>query len=169
MIDDKNFLDAFETLLKFEGGYVNDPTDPGGETKYGVSKRAFPHLDIKNLTQEDAKEIFYNSYWVKNRCGEIAEESKEVGAKLFDMSVNMGPNTAAKLLQRAVRAIDARYKLAEDGIIGPLTITALEDAISTDGNAILAVMKSEAANYYRNLPTQLKDRFLDGWLKRAYA
>lgn len=52
-----------------EGGYVNDPDDPGGETKYGISKRAYPHLDIKNLTKQEAHTLYLQDYWVPSRAG----------------------------------------------------------------------------------------------------
>ena len=53
---------VLDDLIEREGGYVNDPDDPGGETKFGISKRAYPHLDIKNLTEEHAADIYYNDY-----------------------------------------------------------------------------------------------------------
>ena len=58
-----NFLRAVKEVLKIEGGYVNNPNDRGGETKYGISKRAYPNVDIKNLTLDKAKQIYYNDYW----------------------------------------------------------------------------------------------------------
>ena len=59
-------------VLKHEGGYVNDPSDPGGETKYGISKRAFPDLDIKNLTEEQAILIYYDEYWLDAKVDKYA-------------------------------------------------------------------------------------------------
>lgn len=58
-----NFDEAFERTLGHEDGYVDDPRDPGGETKWGISKRSYPHLDIKNLTQDQAKGIYRTDFW----------------------------------------------------------------------------------------------------------
>ncbi len=61
----ENWEKAISFVLKWEGGYSNDPYDSGGETKYGISKRSYPNLDIKNLTLEQAKEIYKRNYWDK--------------------------------------------------------------------------------------------------------
>ena len=74
-------------VLKHEGGYVNDPSDPGGETKYGISKRAFPDLDIKNLTEEQAILIYYDEYWLDAKVDKLPDELHEI---YLDMVVNMG-------------------------------------------------------------------------------
>ena len=62
-------MELFDKAMNFvglmEGGYVNDPIDKGGETKYGISKRSYPNLDIKNLTKEQAREIYYKDFWLK--------------------------------------------------------------------------------------------------------
>ena len=63
----EGFDKAFEFTIGVEGGYVNDPSDPGGETKFGVSKKSYPNLDIKNLTITQAKEIYYKDYWIVNQ------------------------------------------------------------------------------------------------------
>ena len=59
-----SFYIEIENVIKHEGGYVNDPSDPGGETKYGISKKAYPKVDIKNLTLDDAIEIYKDDYWL---------------------------------------------------------------------------------------------------------
>ena len=63
-----SFDEIIEVVLHHEGGYVNDPKDPGGETNYGISKRAYPDVDIKNLTEDGAKDIYRRDYWEKYRC-----------------------------------------------------------------------------------------------------
>ncbi|MDX1352535.1 MAG: glycosyl hydrolase 108 family protein [Thiomicrorhabdus sp.] len=85
------FERAFEFILKWEGGYVNDPDDSGGETKFGVSKRAHPHLDIKNLTEDQAKEVYYRDYWMKLEFRNLPDRCK---AYAFDTAVNMGVDFA---------------------------------------------------------------------------
>ena len=62
-----DFREAIEVILKHEGGYVNDPVDPGGETNMGISKRAYPDLDIKGLTKQSVREIYYKDYCLKGK------------------------------------------------------------------------------------------------------
>jgi lysozyme family protein len=162
MYSDK-FLKAFDYMLKHEGGYVNDSADPGGETRYGISKRSYPNLNIKDLTLDQAREIYHRDFWTKAKCESINDEN--IATKFFDLAVNMGINQAVKLIQRALRA--AGTQVVEDGVIGPITLAAINKADPTD---LLAALKSEAAGYYRLIaqanPSQKK--FLDGWLNRAY-
>jgi lysozyme family protein len=158
------FLKAFDYLMNHEGGYSKDPKDAGGETKYGISKRSYPHLNIKDLTQDQAKKIYFCDFWMKCKCENIEDEN--IAAKFFDLAVNMGIPQAVKLIQRALRA--AETQVVEDGIIGSITLKAINEADSTD---LLAALKSEAAGFYRLIananPSQ--QRFIDGWLRRAYA
>lgn len=91
-----NFKRALEFTLKWEGGYVNDPRDPGGETKWGISKRAYPNLDIKGLTPEQAAGIYATDYWDSAGCDSI---EYPLCACVFDTAVNMGVSTARSLLQ----------------------------------------------------------------------
>jgi lysozyme family protein len=109
-------MSSFERALMFvlaqEGGYVNDPHDPGGETRYGISKRRYPAEDIRNLTIERARELYRRDYWDQNRCGELPGH---MGLAVFDASVNGG--APIRWLQMAVGA-------SIDGVIGPKTIAA---------------------------------------------
>lgn len=157
------FEEAFKNTLLHEGGYVNDPQDPGGETKYGVSKRSYPHIDIKNLTLDDAKKIYYEDFWLKQKCNVI---QKDLAAKLFDLSVNVGTKQAGLFMQRALRV--TKQELIEDGIIGVNTLDAIRRA---DPIILLASLKSEAAGYYRLLVAKNASmkKYINGWLSRAYA
>lgn len=111
---DQNFLKVIPLLLLLEGGYVNDPRDPGGETKYGISKRAYPSLDIANLSQEQAANIYYTDYWIKGQCQAIPAP---LCAYHFDACVNQGIAAANKILQQTVG-------VKEDGVVGPVTLQA---------------------------------------------
>jgi lysozyme family protein len=95
MVEVMSFEKAIEFTLKWEGGYSNDPTDPGGETKYGISKRAHPDLDIANLTLEDAKDIYRAEYWDASGCNNLSEPFDMV---VFDAAVNMGIRRSKSLL-----------------------------------------------------------------------
>ena len=90
-----DFEKALEFVLKWEGGYSNDPNDPGGETKYGISKRSYPELDISKLTLGQAKEIYYQNYWKKCSCDELPYPFNII---VFDTAVNMGKRKALESL-----------------------------------------------------------------------
>jgi len=105
---------AIAFVLSYEGGYVNDPSDPGGETNFGISKRAYPNVDIKAMTREMASEIYKQDYWNACRCGELPDS---MAIAVFDCAVNQGVKTASRLLQIAVGT-------TVDGIIGPKTVLA---------------------------------------------
>ncbi len=107
---------AFERVIGHEGGYANDPRDPGGETKFGISKRAYPHLNIASISVDDAKAIYLADYWNRLRADDLPQPLDEF---LFDFAVNSGVPTAAMALQGAVGAL-------RDGNIGPKTIDAVK-------------------------------------------
>ena len=94
---ESNFLEqALKFTLKWEGGYSNDPQDPGGETKYGISKRNHPKVDIKNLTFEGAVAIYNTEYWGPSNCSGL---SLPISVCVFDTAVNLGVSRAVKFLQ----------------------------------------------------------------------
>jgi lysozyme family protein len=88
------FNAAFLLVVGAEGGYVDDPNDPGGETKYGISKREYPSLNISALTIDDAKAIYLRDYWAP-----LGLDAKPWGTSLlkFDASVNQGLSYARTL------------------------------------------------------------------------
>ena len=159
----EKFEKAFEYLIQNEGVYANDPNDPGGETKYGISKRSYPSLDIRNLTVEKAKEIYHRDFWLKGNFDQISDPTLAV--QLFDFSVNLGIKVGIKLLQRAIRA--GGIHIQDDGIFGPLTLSGVKNS---ESKVLLAAIKSEAAGYYRYLVAKNPrlQKFLNGWLNRAY-
>ena len=105
---------AIDWILRFEGGYVNDPNDAGGETKYGISKRSYPQEDIKNLTVDQAKQIYRRDYWERIRGDELPFKLSII---MLDSAVNQGVKTSIKLLQISLNQ-------SVDGIIGPKTMGA---------------------------------------------
>lgn len=146
------FDKALAIVLRHEGGYVNDPRDPGGETKYGISKRAYPNVDIANLTVEDAAAIYRRDYWDKLRPDELPADLAVV---LFDTAVNQGVSRAIRLLQKACG-------VAQDGVMGPNTIAAANRM-----KDIVVRLSAERAIAYAN--TANFDTFARGWLRRAIA
>lgn len=156
------FESAIVKVLKDEGGYVNHPADPGGETNFGISKRSYPNVDIKGLTVEKAKDIYYADFWKTGPydalvCGPLAE-------KVFNTAINAGNSRAFKLLQEAANACGA--KLVVDGAVGPKSITAIN---TLDGTKVLAEFRAAQARFYNNLVAKdpSKKVFLKGWLIRA--
>jgi hypothetical protein len=92
----EDFKKACDDLIdKWEGGYVNDPHDAGGETNMGISKRSYPDVDIRHLTREDAEEIYYRDFWCYPGMDGIPDE--DLRAKVFNMGVLMGQRTALHL------------------------------------------------------------------------
>lgn len=166
MTETERFRHAVEMVLQHEGGYVNDPADPGGETKYGISKRAYPHLDIRNLTREEAIAIYRRDWWDRYRYGEI--QDADVAAKVLDLAVNTGPVYAAMIVQRALHAC-GRRDVEIDGIIGSQTLAAINSV--RPRAALLAAIKAEAAAHYRLLVERRPElrRFEQGWITRAYS
>ncbi len=154
-------------LLRDEGGYSRDRDDPGGETRFGISQREYPDVDIASLTREEAAKIYYRDWWMRYGYSDLPGP---IGAKLFDLAVNIGPEHAARCLQRALRACGRA--LTEDGMLGPQTRKA---AAAANQMALIAALRSEAAAYYRALAAGKHgpgadgdQRFLEGWLNRAY-
>jgi len=153
------FDEIIEVVLEHEGGYVNDPKDPGGETNFGIAKRSHPDVDIKNLTKEGAKEIYKKDYWDKNKVDDLPDDLKHI---YFDMCVNQGRGTAVRVLQRAINGKGG--SLTVDGGMGPMTITAIGKS-----RVELDRVRAYRVKYYSDLVTKKPDleRFYFGWFKRA--
>lgn len=115
-----NFDQAFTKLLGAEGGYTFNQADPGGETKWGISKRSYPNIDIKALTQEQAKSIYQHDYWMPCQIELLPDDLK---FDMFDAAVNSGRVQATKWLQMTVGT-------APDGVIGPKTLAACRPGLS---------------------------------------
>ncbi|QFS87582.1 MULTISPECIES: glycoside hydrolase family 108 protein [unclassified Marinobacter] len=144
---------AMEHVFHWEGGYVNDPRDPGGETKYGISKRAYPTVDIANLTKAQAREIYRRDYWEACRCGELPGP---LALMVFDSAVNQGQGRAKRLLQ-------ASLGVKQDGIVGPMTLGAAHEAPL---NVVMLQYSVRRALHYVNLSTF--KHFGKGWLSRLF-
>lgn len=157
------FLNAVGTVLGHEGGYVDNPDDPGGQTNWGISQRSYPNVDIANLTKDGATAIYYNDFWVPNRYDSIKNDS--VVNNLFDMAINAGQRTSIKLAQQTINTYKPEL-LTVDGLVGPATLDAVNDFSADD---FLRLFKVLRAQYYLDLvakrPTNLV--FLKGWLRRA--
>mgnify|MGYP003124666603 CR=1 FL=1 len=150
------FDEIIDHVLESEGGYVNDKHDAGGETNLGISKKAYPDLDIKNLSVEQAKQIYYEDYWVK--AEQLPNQLREV---YFDMVVNFGRRGAARVLQKACNGKNT-YKIKEDGLVGTATIGACKN-LEPDRLRAYRVLKF--AKIVIRKPSQ--EKFWFGWFRRA--
>lgn len=171
-----NFDSFFPTLLKHEGGFVNDPVDPGGATNKGVTFATFklyaPDLlgiahpsvdDLKQLTDQQAGKIYKKQYWDKVRGDAI--DSQEIANFLFDFQVNAGAN-ATNTLQRVLNALGAKPQLVVDGSVGPGTLAAINGA---DQAALYKAFKEARRKYYQDLVQRRPalNKFLNGWMNRV--
>lgn len=159
-----DFLPAFEFMLPHEGGYNFVHGDAGGKTKFGISQKAYPNLDIESLTLDQAKEIYENDYW-NNMYSRI--ESQSVANKVFDMAVNMGHSRAHKIMQIACIRCD-KGPLTVDGYFGEKTLVAVNSSPETN---LLMAIRDQAGAFYRELASDKPSnmQFLKGWLARANA
>jgi lysozyme family protein len=148
------FDEAFEKLIGHEGGYTNDKRDPGGETKYGISKRSYPGEDIAGMTIERAREIYLRDYWGPAGCDAMPPAVK---FDLFDMAVNAGVRAAVRCLQRAAGE-DA------DGVLGPRTLQAVQ---SVPAERLMARFNGARLEHLASLPTW--PAFGRGWARRIAA
>ncbi len=144
------FDDAFTRLLGNEGGYVNDPRDPGGETNWGISKRSYPTVDIKNLTRTQAEDIYMHDFWEP-----LGDAPPAVKFQVFDFAVNSGIATAIRKLQAAIG-------VADDGHWGPVSAAKL---IAMDQNDVLLRFLAQRLRFWTKCtawPTMGA-----GWVNRA--
>lgn len=149
-----SFDKAFQITVGVEGGYVNDPADPGGETRYGISKRAHPDVDIKSLTLDQAKDIYRRDYWQAASCDSMPER---IGHLVFDCAVHHGVKTAIKLLQRAL-------KVADDGEFGPITRGTLT---ARDTNETADLLMAQRMLYL--MTCSAWPTYKLGWAKRCFS
>lgn len=177
----KNTNELLDTLLTHEGGYVNDPKDPGGETNWGITKNTALangyNGSMKTMTKDQARDIYREMYWKKPNFDMVADVSWKIAVLLFDQGVNMGPATAAKTLQRTLNALNREGKdypdLLVDGIIGRKTVDALKAFLNKrkdDGEKILCMtLLSVRMERYIEIVEARKtsEAFLYGWAKRV--
>lgn len=146
-----SFERAFDRLMRHEGGYVSDPADPGGETKWGISKRSYPDLDIANLTREAAREIYRRDFWERIRADDLPDG---VAFQAFDFAVNSGIETAVRYLQRALG-------VADDGHYGEATREAARAMSESDLILRLVAERLDFMTRLRNWPAHGR-----GWARR---
>lgn len=179
----QNVTAIAEEIVAREGGYVNDPDDPGGVTKYGVTIHTMRRLgldldgdgdidprDVQRLPREKAVEIFVEHYFERPRIAELPEI---LHASVFDMYVNAGSN-AVRILQRLLCQMG--WKVSVDGLIGPQTIAAARAAASEASDHFADAYGIARRNYYYALAdrrpasrkyARRRDGGKGGWIARA--
>ena len=158
------FEQAFDRLIGHEGEFTDDPKDRGNwttgiigkgickGTKFGISAMTYPDLDIKNLSLDQAKEIYKRDWWDKLNADSL---DAAIVFQVWDFAINAGMGTAKRKLQKSVG-------MAEDGIIGPLTLKAIQKA---DLNDLLMKFNAERLNHYTSLSTW--PRYGKTWTRRV--
>ncbi len=146
-----NFQDAIKYILLFEAGYANDPSDPGGPTNFGISARSYPDLDIENLSENDAINIYKSDYWDKTKCEWLPPALRLI---VLDAAVNQGVKQAIIFLQKSLN-------IKADGIFGPITNQAISDVIDSD--VLHRYWKLRLEHYHKNPNWNLYSK---SWTKR---
>jgi lysozyme family protein len=158
-------------VLAHEGGYSNDPADPGGSTMRGITQSYLDGLvkqgkhdpiDVKDMTLDQTKNVYQTYWWNAYGYGAIADQL--LANKVLDISVNVGPSRMHKFIQQA--CCDLGHSVLVDGQLGPKTYAAIN---AIDPVLLLTQLKTVLINYYTNLSIARPPmkKFLKGWLKRA--
>ena len=152
-------FDLIDRIIAREGGakLTNDPLDPGGVTKYGISQRANPDVDVPNLTYEGARKVYTNKYLVGTSISLLPDWAQEA---VCDFGVHSGPQEAIRLFQRLLG-------VHVDGKIGPATLAAANSA--SNKQLILRTYERERCLYLvrQCQANPQKLRFLAGWIARV--
>jgi len=186
-----NFTEAYNITMKNEGGWVNDPTDVGGETYKGISRRYHPSWigwkivdeyktkpDFPNTAYNDdnlnskVKEFYKSTFWDVNLLDEVA--SQKIANEMFDTGVNMGVGRAGKFLQRALNLLNKSGTvypdIVEDGQVGQNTLKALNSYLAyKDESFVYKLMNILQGMHYIEYMTQspTQEKFAFGWLERV--
>ena len=156
----ENWKKCLETILHHEGGYVNHPKDPGGETNLGVTKRVYEDFggtkDMKDLTVEDVSPIYKKNYWDRVKGDHLPSG---LDLCVFDFGVNAGTGRAAKYLQKMIGT-------TPDGGIGPMTLQKLKEYVDAKGvEHTIKLYQMGRQKYYESLSTF--STFGRGWTRRV--
>ena len=151
-------LKIIQNVIDREGGLVNDPDDKGGLTKYGITKRFFPWVDIENLTKGEAVDIYKEHYWDKYRVNKIPEDLQ---ADYFDAMVNLGRRGAGRVVQEAINSTRGK-KLKVDGIVGPNTMKEIHRINASRFKAYRILRYAKIV-----MSDKTQSKFYYGWFNRT--
>jgi lysozyme family protein len=147
------FEKAIDVILRCEGGDSDDPNDPGGKTRFGISAKSYPDVDIAKLTISGASQIYRTDYWSPNSCDEMPYWA---ALCVFDSAVNMGRGNAVKFLQQVAG-------VSLDGKIGPVTLRVIKHMEPEEGIAEFMSYRTQAYAKMRGW-----DRYGRGWVRRCF-
>jgi lysozyme family protein len=171
--------DILDEVLRSEGGFVEDPADPGGATNHGISLLYARGVgldndsdgdtdrdDILRVTAEQARELYRGDFWTRPGINRLPGEIQPV---MVDWAVNSGPPRPIMALQRVINMARIGFELDEDGVIGPKTRRAAQHAQTEMGPYLNNAIVDERLGFYRHLVVgrPAAARFLHGWLARA--
>lgn len=170
--------EIINNIIKIEGGYVNDPSDSGGETKFGVTVATAREFGITkpiiDLTEHDAFTIYEEMFWKSVNADEIFKVDARIAQAVVDYAVHSGPNLACKTLQRLLNTLNNAQSLFDDlsidGVIGSRTISALHEyAEKRNMKYLIVTYDAMRINFLVELVERREkdERFLYGWLKRV--
>lgn len=165
--------DIIALTIRLEGGYVNNPRDPGGPTNMGITQRYLDHYNaskrpsdptmpasVRDLSVEDVTSLYEADQWVTTGAEKVIDMSPGLAAVLFDTGVNQGPGTAVGFLQDALG-------LRADKLVGPTTLAAASVAVARKGApALIMEFTARRANYYASLNSYNAAGFELGWMRR---
>lgn len=167
--------DPINVIIQNEGGYIDDPKDNGGPTKYGITWKTWEEFtgkklenptDIQYITREQAYQVYESKYLEVTGITNLTTGILET--KVLDMAVNFGPNTGIKILQRSINKTKL-FSLAVDGINGPKTVNAANKCYCWMARYFINVICDERNLLYKRLIIIRPDnkKFLQGWLNRS--
>lgn len=169
--------EIIDDIIRKEGGYVNDPSDSGGATNWGITEKRARQSgytgDMRTMPRSVAEQIYTEDYWDAVRATSMAALSPAVVTEVVDTGVNMGTARAVRFLQRALNVMNVGGELyddlAVDGHAGPATIAALEAylAVRSEDVLLTALNCLQGAAYIELAEHREKDeRFVYGWIKQ---
>lgn len=160
-----DYNSCLSCVLGLEGGYTDDPNDPGGATNLGITQNEYdawrtaqglPTQSVELITDDEANTIYYNNYWVPMNCAALPAG---LDCAVFQAGVNIGPATAVEMLQGILN-------VTADGVVGPATLAAITPA---NTSSVIAAFLAAQQNYYQSLAqtNSSEASFLDGWMNRV--
>jgi lysozyme family protein len=163
-----------DTVLRHEGGYVNNKADSGGATNFGITRKTLSHYlgrkasieNVRSMTESTAREIYERNYLTGPRINTLPEPTQTL---ILDMAVTHGPRNGIKILQRVLNASGVSAPISPDGIMGPTTREATELALSKMGNTLQNALVEERIRFFHNIVNKDSSQkiFLGGWVIRA--
>ncbi len=170
------FDKAFEEILKTEGGFVDDPLDKGGATKYGITEKVARlngfSGNMKDFPLALAKDIYKREYWNPLKLDEISSINEKIALEMFDSAVNVGVQTVGKWFQTALNLLNNNQNFQDlivDGIFGQKTMNTFKSLDKKDFDRIFKVLNILQGAHYINITqrNESQERFIRGWLSRV--